>query len=253
VLASASAAVRGSLATQVQVEAYLLRRFLTVADDAGLPIPGDSPGLRKRLVQTTGDITECIEHPRRAFMIEWPDEELIPLMALAQHHGLPTRLLDWTYSPQVAAYFAAESATRRPGPDGETLSVWALDCRLLASALFSKGPSDARPMIRLVTAPRASNPNLHAQSGVFTIEWIPRVRADVPANRCPLDRLELEGTTREARRQLGPLLLHLTLPHSEAHTLLRLLDREGITGARCFPGFGGVARYLHELARVAPG
>jgi len=43
-------------------------------------------------------------------------------LALMQHHGVPTRLIDWTESPYVAAYFAVEDATAEEG----NCAVWAI-------------------------------------------------------------------------------------------------------------------------------
>ncbi len=50
------------------------------------------------------------------------DDNIMEWLALMQHYGAPTRLLDWTYSFWVAVYFAVEDAEKE-------CAVWALDSR----------------------------------------------------------------------------------------------------------------------------
>jgi hypothetical protein len=69
-------------------------------------------------------IRRIFERKSHLFLADVPNNDEIEWLALMQHHGAPTRLLDFTWSPYVAAFFALERAT-------EDAAVWAINLPLL--------------------------------------------------------------------------------------------------------------------------
>lgn len=221
----------------IEWEKDLIRDFFYAADRSGLPVPIGRDQLHV-LLDGLAD--------------EWPSPELVPLLALAQHYGVPTRLLDWTTQGRVAAYFSALP----PAEPCSELAVWAMHAEFVSEW----GYQGYAIKSHIVGAPRSSNPNLHAQSGCFSYL---RFRYDVPEHAreqpMPLDSVVTrlyQGTLAMAAGEVvqpsdsGCAMKKLVLPRSQAEALLQLAYLDGASALTLFPGYVGVARYLAESRKM---
>ncbi|CAN5209514.1 FRG domain-containing protein [soil metagenome] len=169
-------------------------------------------------------------------------------LALMQHHGAPTRLIDFTKSPFAAAFFAFQRAE-------DSVAVYAIN----TPALWRSVPRDDPSLVRDAIDPRrAGNYERYFISNRHPVVWFGEPNQMDARLVAQSGVLVMPGVLNQPLDQIlarydgnEPLLRKFVMPVSIRDEAMQSLYRMNITQATLFPDLDGLARSItYELEMV---
>lgn len=225
-----------------QAEYILLSKFYKNANDNGLKLPNTPFSGHNYLA------TIKMEDFIRITNIEWLPSSLAELAALAQHYGVMTRLLDWSFDINVALYFATVEAIKETVKtnfvdESKDIVIWLLDY-----ANFECNVNKNLPL-KFIIPNYSANPNICAQKGILTYWEVPKTQIskslENKINSKPFDEL-IQGLSEKNISITETTIFKLVLPRRESLKIFKHLSTNHYNYARLFPSYYGAAQKIKE-------
>lgn len=199
--------------------------------------------LSTSLARLRGDYAALERHDTRS-------ETFWDWLALAKHHGLPTRVLDWTHSPYVALHFATAS----PALYDRDGAVWSVDYvrageRLpppLRRLLDEEGANSFTTRLAERAAPTLQELDGLADEEDFVLFLEPPSLDERIVNQYAVFSL-LSSATRQLHdwlEQRPGLARRIVIPRELKWEVRDKLDQANVTERVLFPGLDGIATWL---------
>lgn len=245
----------------VAAETELIKWFVRFADMTGLPVPeADLPTKSSHIISSgvmysNFNTLDGAVNPKRfdggEWWFDWLPQEI---HGLAQHYGVPTRLVDWTYDLKSAAFFATKGEITS-NRNSDFIEIYALNQKNVRMQHTPGGYDNekrkfspdveqlfflAQMRLWILTFRRSRNENLHAQHGLFTYARGAE-RYYIAYGKWPSLFDILDSRWKLAYDENNaPLICRLRLPVKLANDLRLALYKDGVSLAHMMPGFGNI-------------